>query len=327
MRKETEYRSSIGHHIEGFLAEKQSLGYKYIHEANILRIFDEYWATHNYCDTGLTPDNLEDWVQMGENEGPARLIERISVIRQFSLYLNGLCIPSYIPPIETKYEVPVRIPLAKYELKEFFSEVDDYSPAMYGGSVFSKRMSKEYPVLFRMIYLNGMRVSEAISLPLSLVDLESGIVTILDGKGNKNRLIYMEEDMTMLCRDYLKWLRSELGTEPAWVFPGRDPERHIHISSVDYRFNRFWEKTPSSAIRAVKPTVHDLRHTFVVDRINLWLEQGLDFNQMLPYLSKFLGHRSFDETFYYYHYAQEAAKTIRKMDTVIGKVIPEVMRR
>jgi len=327
MRKETEYRSSIGHHIEGFLAEKQSLGYKYIHEANILRIFDEYWATHNYCDTGLTPDNLEDWVQMGENEGPARLIERVSVIRQFSLYLNGLCIPSYIPPIETKYEVPVRIPLAKYELKEFFSEVDDYSPAMYGGSVFSKRMSKEYPVLFRMIYLNGMRVSEAISLPLSLVDLESGIVTILDGKGNKDRLIYMEEDMTMLCRDYLKWLRSELGTEPAWVFPGRDPERHIHISSVDYRFNRFWKKTPSSAIRAVKPTVHDLRHTFVVDRINLWLEQGLDFNQMLPYLSKFLGHRSFDETFYYYHYAQEAAKTIRKMDTVIGKVIPEVMRR
>lgn len=260
MRKETVCRSSIGNHIKGFLEEKWSLGYKYMHEANIMRIFDEYWANHNYCDAGLTHDNLADWVKMGENEGPARLLERITVIRQFALYLNGLCIPSYIPPIETKYEVPVRIPLAKHEIKEFFSQVDAYSPAKFGGAAFSKRMSKEYPILFRMIYLNGMRISEAISLPLSQVDLESGIVTILDGKGNKDRLIYMAEDMTILCRDYLKYMRAELGAEPAWVFPGRDPEKHIYIASVEYRFNRFWEKTPSSAIRAVKPTVHDLRH-------------------------------------------------------------------
>ena len=117
MRKETVCRSSIGNHIKGFLEEKWSLGYKYMHEANIMRIFDEYWANHNYCDAGLTHDNLADWVKMGENEGPARLLERITVIRQFALYLNGLCIPSYIPPIETKYEVPVRIPLAKHEIK------------------------------------------------------------------------------------------------------------------------------------------------------------------------------------------------------------------
>ena len=88
MRKETVYRSSIGHHIAGFLAEKWSLGYKYIHEANIMRIFDEYWATHNYCDTGLTPDNLADWVQMGENKGAARLIERVTGARKYIGYCN-----------------------------------------------------------------------------------------------------------------------------------------------------------------------------------------------------------------------------------------------
>ena len=42
MRKETVCRSSIGNHIKGFLEEKWSLGYKYMHEANIMRIFDEY---------------------------------------------------------------------------------------------------------------------------------------------------------------------------------------------------------------------------------------------------------------------------------------------
>lgn len=327
MHKDAVYTSPIGHHIQGFLAEKRSLGYKYDHEANILRIFDEYWINHGYGDTGLTMENLADWLQMKESEGTARLTERITVIRQFAVYLNGLCVQSYIPPIETKYEVPVRIPLTKSELREFFSQVDAYSPAKHGGAKSSRRMAKEYPVLFRMIYLNGMRISEAIGLPVSRIDLEDGIITIIDGKGNKDRLIYMAEDFTELCRDYIEFLRNDLGTDPTWLFPGHDPEKHIYIASVEYRFNRFWEKTPYAANRAVKPTVHDLRHTFVVDRINLWLEQGIDFAHMLPYLSKFLGHKSFDETFYYYHYAQEAADIIRKMDSVTEKVIPEVMRR
>ena len=50
-------------------------------------------------------------------------------------------------------------------------------------------------------------------------------------------------------------------------------------------------------------------------------------NTMLPYLSHFLGHKGFRDTFYYYHYVEETARTIRKKDTVTSRVIPEVMRR
>ena len=57
------------------------------------------------------------------------------------------------------------------------------------------------------------------------------------------------------------------------------------------------------------------------------MAQGLDFDQMLPYLSRFLGHKTFNETYYYYHYVEEAAKTIQRLDKTASKVIPEVMRR
>lgn len=319
------YKSSIADEITGFIAEKQAMGFKYTEEAGVMKRFDRYWSEHGYGRSGLTPDNLEGWCRMSDTEGAGSLEERVSVVRQFARYLNGIGMKSYVPPVSVKYIPPLPHLFTKDELGDLFHQIDSYkSPARAHSS---HRIANEYPVLFRLIYLNGLRLTEACYLSFSEVDLSGGVITILDGKGNKDRLIYMAEDMTILCRDYLKYMRAELGAEPAWVFPGRDPEKHIYIASVEYRFNRFWEKTPSSAIRAVKPTVHDLRHTFVVDRINLWLEQGLDFNRMLPYLSKFLGHRSFNETFYYYHYAQEAAKTIRKMDTVIGKVIPEVKRR
>ena len=72
------------------------------------------------------------------------------------------------------------------------------------------------------------------------------------------------------------------------------------------------------------PTPHCLRHAFVVERFNEWMAQGIDTNKMLPYLSRYLGHKSPGETYYYYHLVDNAFDTVRQKDSVSGKVIPEV---
>lgn len=321
----SEYKSSLSSEIAGFVAEKRSVGFKYIGEERIMRRFDEYWFSRGFMNEGLSPDNLAEWLVMSENEGAGSLAGRISVIRQFSIYLNGLCIPSYIPPIEVKYNAPLPHIFTAPELQGLFAVIDNHISSSH--VLFSKRMANEYPVLFRLIYLNGLRISEACKMATSEVNLKNRILTILDGKGRKDRLIYLSEDMSQLCADYLKWLENEIGAYPKWLFPGRKPNDPIGIATVEKKFNEFWEMTSCSKNCSIKPTVHDLRHTFVVDRINKWSAVGLDFEHMLPYLSKFLGHKSFNETFYYYHYAKEAAKNIHKKDTTINKVIPEVMRR
>ena len=48
-------------------------------------------------------------------------------------------------------------------------------------------------------------------------------------------------------------------------------------------------------------------------------------SKLLPYLSKFLGHSSPSETFYYYHTVQEAFRIIRKKDKKADAVISEVL--
>lgn len=239
--------------------------------------------------------------------------------------MNGLGIPSYCPPIEVHYQKAVIHLLTSDEISEFFDQVDSYSPRK--GSVNTRRMGNEYPVLFRLIYLNGLRASEACLLSQDKIDLDAGTVSISDGKGNKDRLIYLSDDMVELCRDYIGYIERTLGWKPAWFFPGLDPHAPLSYGSVSTMFRRCWQKTSFAPGCDRNPTTHCLRHAYVVNRINLWREQGLDFKHMLPYLSRFLGHKSFDETYYYYHYAEEAARTIRNKDTVIGRVIPEVMRR
>jgi integrase len=58
--------------------------------------------------------------------------------------------------------------------------------------------------------------------------------------------------------------------------------------------------------------------------MNLWMENGTALNPMMPYLSKYLGHRSPDGTFYYYHQINSALKIVRDRDTLSSEIIPEV---
>lgn len=153
------------------------------------------------------------------------------------------------------------------------------------------------------------------------------VITIYNGKGHKDRLVYLSEDMRLLLNRYHIWLKKWFGYEPYWLFPGRIPEKHIITTSIDRKFREFWNKTQASKHCDKAPTPHSLRHGFVVDRINSWILTDIDINVMFLYLSKYLGHKDPDESYYYYHLAQDAFRIIRKKDTVSKEVLPEVRRR
>ena len=325
MLKDITYGSCISKWIYGFIHEKTSLGYKYYNEAKWMRQFDRYWAEHGYGMEGLTQENIAGWMKKRDSEGAKCLSTRISVIRQYAIYLIGLGIESYFPPLDIRYPKAVIHLPTDAEIKALFGRIDAYSPKK--GSRGTRRVANEYPVLFRLIYLNGMRMGEACRIQMENVDLVEGTILIQGGKGNKDRLIHLSGDMAELCRDYRSYLRESLGHEPEWLFPGIKPENPLSYGSVSAMFRRCWLETAFAGHCDRNPTAHCLRHAYVVKRIDLWRRQGLDFEHMLPYLSKFLGHKSFDESYYYYHLAEESVRTIREKDTVIGRVIPEVMRR
>lgn len=325
MTKNFIFKSAIASYMEGFLEEKHLQGYKYFNETKWLKKLDEYWIAHGYGKTGLTVQNTDQWRQKRDCEGAKCQATRITVIRQFSIYLNGLGIPSYVPPVDVRYTKPLIHVLCDEEISALFREIDRYYPQK--GSTDTRRMSAMYPVLFRFIYCCGLRISEACSLSVSNIDLASGIVIILDGKGSKDRLLHLSGDLKQLCTWYFECLCNDLGKKPVWFFPGIDEDKPISDGTVRNRFDACWNQTAYAARCSRKPTVHSLRHAYVVKRLNLWMQQGLDLEHMVPYLSRFLGHKSFDESLYYYHFVEEAAQIIRQKDRTIDRVIPEVRRR
>jgi len=261
-----------------------------------------------------------DWAIQRPTEGKNYRNQRVSFVRQLALYMQSLGKNPYIPKFFASGTVEVPHILSRAELASFFSVVDAYLPPQY---VF-RRLVLTYQVLFRLFYCCGLRLSEGCYLRRSCVDLENGTIELLQSKGNKDRLVFLSDDVLSMCRKYDEAMQNIIpGRE--WFFPGRYSNRAIRKTSADKKFSEFWNKTPFAGKVDKKPTVQSLRHTFVVNKMNGWMETGVDINVMMPYLSRYLGHSSIAETQYYYHTIEQAFHIIRKNDTGSKNIIPEVV--
>ena len=178
--------------------------------------------------------------------------------------------------------------------------------------------------MFRLFYCCGLRLAEACYLRRRCVDLEKGTLRILQSKGDKDRLVYLSDDVRAMCRDYDAWMQAII-PDREWFFPGRRPGKPFQKTSIDKKFGEFWNRTSFSGKVDKKPTIHGLRHTFVVDKMNEWMLAGIDTDAMMPYLSRYLGHSSIQETQYYFHTIEQAFPIIRRHDAMAKSVIPEVM--
>lgn len=319
------FTSVLSHSLQGFLDEKRALGFKYETEEYVLHCFDRYWAEVNGQSEEITMESLAGWVKQKPTEGKSSQSQRICVVRQFSLYRNGIGIASYIPTEKIHRPRPIVHILSLSEIKELFRVIDQYHPTRPTAE--TARMANEYKVIFRLILATGIRRSEAVSIRLRDIDLRKNLITIYNSKGRKDRRVYLSSDMAELLTAYLSYLRQAVSAEMPWLFPSVRPDRHISSGGLAIRFRLFWSATAYADTCGKAPTIHALRHTFVVLRMNEWMRQGKDLNIMLPYLSKHLGHKSPAGTFYYYHQVAEAFSIIHEKDTWACAVLPEVRVR
>ena len=74
--------------------------------------------------------------------------------------------------------------------------------------------------------------------------------------------------------------------------------------------------------RRVRP--YDLRHRFAYANIERWWREGLDVMSMVPYLSRYMGHASFDSTLYYVHTSPDFMSGFAGAAAGLDALLPEV---
>jgi integrase len=315
------WKSKLSHHIINFITLMRSNGYIYEAEEYELYRFDKLCFNNPDLDTGfLNREIVSLWRIQLPNENTNTRNYRVSHLRQFSYYLQSLGLDTYIPIFAGSSIKPIVYVPTHEELKIFLQFIDNYRP--HSSAKYLQRLNIMYPIIFRLLYCCGLRLSEGCNINRDNINLNQGVLTILQSKGLKDREIFIASDLCEICKKY-DYKMNELIPNREWFFPGWNYEKPIPKTTIDLKFHNFWDKSfPNWTSKY--PTPHSLRHAFTVRRMTLWMKEGKDLNVMMPFLSKYLGHVGPQETFYYYHHLESIYPIIKEKDKHSSNIIPEV---
>jgi integrase/recombinase XerD len=153
--------------------------------------------------------------------------------------------------------------------------------------------------LIEVLYATGLRVSELVALPKSAANRNARMLTVR-GKGNKERLVPLNEAAKLAMRDYLALL-AEAGRhqQTQWLFPSFGEAGHL----TRQHFARdLKELAVAAGLRADRVSPHVLRHAFA----SHLLHNGAD----LRVVQTLLGHSDISTTQIYTHVLEERLKSL-----------------
>ena len=153
--------------------------------------------------------------------------------------------------------------------------------------------------LIEVLYATGLRVSELVALPASAAE-RSARMLIVRGKGDKERLVPLNEAAKAAMRDYLA-LRSQAGRHQntKWLFPSFGEAGHL----TRQHFARELKLLAAAAgLRSAQVSPHVLRHAFA----SHLLHNGAD----LRVVQTLLGHADISTTQIYTHVLEERLKSL-----------------
>ncbi len=279
---------------EQFVAVKRGFQVDYTQQEKLLRMFDNFSKAYSVEAFTISEELALDWSKKRPNESDINRYNRVMEMLRFSKFLAEQGYPSdFVVCKPNKNSTHTPYIFTKKEIQQIFQVIDSLEPC---DSVPYRHLVM--PLLFRILYGCGLRVSEVINLRVADVNLDSGTLHILHGKNGRERLVPMSHSLAKRCQDYAMNILKE-NKPDSYFFSSRLAQPYSR-SGIGKAFRGFlWDAGIPYLGKDRGPSVHDLRHTFVCHRLNQWALNGTDLNAVLPALSKYLGHTSVMATAWY----------------------------
>lgn len=288
--------------VEQYLSERRRLGFSGHTQTYAIRSFTRHVQAVGHRGP-LTIEVMAGWARRDSHGStdPLTWARRLKLLRTFLRWLQQFEPRTEIPDDSVFGRIPERLSPHIYSEQEI---LDLLAAARRLGPAPGLR-GAIYETLFGLIASTGMRVGEALALRNEDVDLKYGMLTIHQTKFGKSRQLPMHPSTVEALRRYL-WIRdlaclSKDDESPFFVATRgrlRGMPLTTHIAErvfASLREQLGWRNRGAHHA----PRIHDLRHTFVVRRIVLWQEQGVDIDQAMLSLSTYVGHAMVTNTYWY----------------------------
>ena len=186
----------------------------------------------------------------------------------------------------------------------------------------------EFPVIIRLLYSCGLRVGETVKISMPDVDLDNGILRMLNTKGNKHRLVPMSSAMADILTRYCMAM-GLYGKNSGWLFPSSRNNEHMSAEAVKSRFSSILSANGIRLENRKKhergPCLHCFRHVFAFKSFSQAERQGRHLDDSIPFLSIYLGHDGINETAKYLKFSNELfPEAIDTFGDFMSGLLPEV---
>jgi len=288
-------------HAENYLSERRSLGFALRSPGYSINSFAHYVDELNHQGP-LTVEIMADWARQDKSNSnkPETWARRLKNLRSFARYLQQFEPCTEVPDDTIFGRIPPRLAPHIYSEDEI---IDLLKVARQLNPVGGLR-GATYEALFGLIASTGIRVSEAVHLLNTEVDLKHGILTIRKTKFYKSRYVPLHPSTVEALRQYNSLRNSYIDvTDETSFFVGSRGQRlgqQLTLRQVRRVFSSLRDQLGWINRGAHDaPRIHDLRHSFVVQRVMLWHVQGMNIDQKMLALSTYLGHAMITNTYWY----------------------------
>jgi integrase/recombinase XerD len=253
----------------------------------------------------ITPAHLRRYVQNLADAGlaPASRARKISAVRQFFRFLAAEEIIADDPAHGlTGPKAGRRLPgtLSVAEVDKLLTAAQ---AAIEGTSGRDRLRALRFHALLEILYASGLRVTELVTLPRTVLAGDGRVLTIR-GKGGRERIVPLTAPAMAALAAYLAFAGSndDAAREPGrrrWLFPSNSAEGHLTRQRVGQDLKALAERVGLDPER-VSP--HVLRHAFA----SHLLDRGADLRSV----QQLLGHADIATTEIYTHVLEERLKQL-----------------
>lgn len=288
-------------HVEDYLALRRGLGCRLDGQGALLLDFGHF--LDRMGSTGpITTELALRWAHAPRSKDPDQTARRLGAVRGFLHHRAGFDGATEVPPPQLLGCGIRRKPPHIYSQ----AEVGELLQACARLRPRHGLRPHTYRTLFCLLLASGLRISEALRLDDTDVDLEAGVLTVRDGKFGKTRLVPVHPTVVPPLRRYVLHRDRVVPRASAFFRAERQPRLAygaVRCTFIELRRRLGW----TAHGRSRRPRIHDFRHTLAVSCLVRWYREGIHPDRRIAHLATYLGHVEVRDTYWYLSAVPELA--------------------
>jgi integrase len=232
------------------------------------------------------------WATLPTNCSPVYGALRLGMVRGFARYLHAFDPRTGVPPLGL-------LPSGKKRATPYLYSTDQVRSMMEAArAISSPRRALTTEAIIGLLASSGMRIGEALGLDRSDVNLTRGVLSVRHAKFNKSRDVPLHPSCVVALQAYAT-RRDQLIPRTSPAFFAAPTGRRVHHCNFSATFRALVSDVGLEVRPLCRPRVHDLRHSFALNVLTRWYEEGADVPARLPSLSTYMGHVDPADTYWY----------------------------